>query len=67
MIDHSHLTDNEAFVADLFDNAIDAAPMTVEIAAADLDNFRNEGWDVPEDLTPEEYADIWNRFSAQET
>lgn len=67
MIDHSHLTANEAFVADLFDNALDSAPMTTDIAAEDLSRFRAEdGWDVPEDLTPEEYAEIWNRFCSEE-
>lgn len=66
MIDHSHLSMNEAFVADLFDTAIDASPITAELAAEDLDRFRAEGWDVPEDLTPEEYAEIWNGFCVEE-
>lgn len=67
MIDHSHLSTNEAFVADLFDNALDASPMTTDIAAEDLSRFRAEGWDVPEDLTPNEYAEIWNRFCSEES
>ena len=65
MIDHSHLTTNEAFVADLFDNA-DATPITSEDAGADLIMFRRDGWDVPEDLTAEEFAEIWNRFCEEE-
>ena len=66
MIDHSHLSANEAFVADLFDSALDTSQMTAELAAEDLDRFRSEGWNVPEDLTAEEYAEIWNHFSASE-
>ena len=66
MIDHSHLSTNEAFVADLFDNAIDSTSMTAEQAAEDLSMFRREGWDVPEDLTAEEFAEIWNRFCNEE-
>ena len=62
MIDYSHLSTNEAFVAEVFDTSIDTAPMTAEVAAEDLAFFRAEGWDVPDDITPEEYADIWNRF-----
>lgn len=66
MIDHSHLTTNEAFVADLFDNA-DATPtITPEAAASDIIMFRRDGWDVPEDLTAEEFAEIWNRFCEEE-
>lgn len=65
MIDHSHLTTNESFVADLFDNA-DATPITSEVASSELNMFRREGWDVPEDLTPEEFAEIWNRFCEEE-
>lgn len=67
MIDHSHLSTNEAFVADLFDNALDSSPMTTDIAAEDLDRFRAEGWEVPEDITPNEYAEIWNRFCSEES
>lgn len=65
MIDHSHLTTNESFVADLFDNA-DATPITPEAANSDLIMFRRDGWDVPEDLTAEEFAEIWNRFCEEE-
>jgi hypothetical protein len=66
MIDHSHLTTNEAFVAELWDNAIDTTAMTAEQAAEDLAHFRREGWDVPEDLTAAEYAEIWNHFREKE-
>lgn len=63
MIDYSHLSTNEAFVAELFDNVQDHEPMTAEQAAFDLNMFRREeGWNIPEDITPEEYAEIWNRF-----
>ena len=66
MIDHSHLSVNEAFVADTLEGAFDSDPITVEQAAEDLSCFRAEGWDVPEDLTPEEFAEILNRFVSGE-
>ena len=65
MIDYSHLSTNEAFVAYLFDTALDADPMSVDDAAKDLAMLRaEEDWEVPEDLTPEEFAEIWNRICA---
>lgn len=33
---------------------------TVQDAAADLENFRVAGWDLPDDITPEEFADAMN-------
>ena len=33
---------------------------TVQDAAADLDNFRADGWDIPDDITPEEFAAAMN-------
>lgn len=33
---------------------------TVEDAAADLENFRADGWDLPDDITPEEFAAAMN-------
>ena len=29
---------------------------TAEDAAADLENFRAAGWEMPDDITPEEFA-----------
>ena len=40
----------------------DAEPMSVRTAESDLRNFRAEGWDVPEDLTAQEYMEIWNEL-----
>lgn len=51
------------FVQFLWEHAMnyDGTHMTLEDAAADLANFRRQdGWDVPEDLTPEEYMSMWN-------
>ena len=33
---------------------------TAQDAAADLDNFRADGWDIPGDITPEEFAAAMN-------
>lgn len=45
-------------------NSLDAYAelMTVEGAEADLRNLRAEGIEVPEDLTAEEYAEMWNEM-----
>lgn len=54
------------FVAALFDAYRDTPTMmTVEDAENDLRTFRAEGWDVPSDLTAEEYADIWNELTKE--
>ena len=51
------------FVAELFNSCREGAEkMTVEDAALDIENFKREGWTLPEDITPEEYAEIWNSF-----
>lgn len=33
---------------------------SVEDAAADLENFRADGWDLPDGITPEEFATAVN-------
>lgn len=52
------------FVRELMDTTRNgySEPMTIENAQIDLDNFRRDGWNVPEDLTPEEYMEIWNEL-----
>ena len=51
------------FVAELFDSCFFVAgKMTVEDARDDLRHFRAEGWEIPEELTPELYAELWNEF-----
>lgn len=51
------------FVQDLFDSFRDTPePLDIETAAADLDNFRSDGWPLPDDITPEAYAEEWNRL-----
>ena len=51
------------FVRNLFDaDRNGVGRITVEDAALDLRNFRAEGWDLPDDITPEAYAEIWNGF-----
>ena len=52
----------QEFVEGLFDNAIDIEMMTVEQAAEDLESFNREGWDLPEDITAEEYVEAWNEL-----
>ena len=49
------------FVAYLYDNAEDTNVLhDIRTATEDLEHLRREGFDVPEDITPEEYADVWN-------
>ena len=53
------------FVRDIWEHQMDydGSYMSLETARTDLANFRAEdGWDVPEDLTPEEYMDIYNEL-----
>ena len=56
-------TTNREFVLTVFDSCREEVDyMTTAEAAADLANFRREGWPVPEELTAEEYAEIWNEL-----
>ena len=49
------------FVRNLWENSGDyTTKMDITTAQNDLDTFRAEGWDVPDDLTAEEYAEAWN-------
>ena len=51
------------FVRNLWENSSDyATKMDITTAQNDLDTFRAEGWDVPDDLTAEEYAEAWNEL-----
>ena len=51
------------FVVDLFNSCREGAePMTIDDAAADIENFKREGWQLPEGITPEEYAETWNKL-----
>lgn len=53
------------FVQFLWEHTMDydGSYMSLETARADLENFRAEdGWDVPEDLTAEEYMEMWNEL-----
>lgn len=51
------------FVAELFSvHPVTPEKMTVEDARCDLRNFRADGWAIPEELTPELYAALWNEF-----
>lgn len=50
------------FTKALFDEAQFPKRMTIETAAEDIRNFRLEGWELPEDITPESYRDEWNSF-----
>ena len=51
------------FTSAMFDDASTydaAAPMTIEDATTDLANFRAEGYCMPDDITPDAYAETWN-------
>ena len=49
------------FVRSLWENSDDySQPMTLDTATQDLETFHNDGWDIPEGLTAEEYMEIWN-------
>lgn len=51
------------FVRNLWENSSDyTTKMDITTAQNDLDTFRAEGWDVPDDLTAEEYAEVWNEL-----
>lgn len=55
------------FVESVFNTAsIDYdVPMTIETARTDLANFRADGWNLPTDITPEAYMEIWNELIAE--
>ena len=49
------------FINNLFLHQSEApAPITVEDAAYNLENFRADGVDLPNGITPETYAEAWN-------
>ena len=51
------------FVEKLFsDCREDAGPITIEEAEADIRNFDADGWELPNDITAEEYMEIWNEL-----
>lgn len=56
------------FVENLFNENRNGNPelMDIETAENDLNNFRLDGWDIPEDLTADEYAEIWNSLVEEE-
>ena len=41
-------------------DAISKNEYTVEDAAADLNNFQADGWDLPDDITAEDFASAIN-------
>lgn len=51
------------FVEDLYNNS-QVQPETIDLSTAemDLNNFRADGWTLPEDITPESYMDAWNKL-----
>ena len=53
------------FVMSIWEHEMDydGSYISLETARADLETFRaQDGWDVPEDLTAEEYMDIYNEL-----
>lgn len=53
----------------VWESCIDPASLaggyTVEDAAADLENFRAAGWDLPDGITPAEFAEAMNEVIAE--
>lgn len=41
--------------------------VTVDVARADLDRFRQDGWDLPSGITPELYAEAMNDIADEES
>jgi hypothetical protein len=53
------------FVRELYDSTSTSPDgITVDQAAEDIYNFINDGWTLPDDITPEEYAAEWNHCCA---
>ena len=51
------------FVEKLFSDCREGAePMTIEEAEVDIRNFDADGWELPDDITAEEYMEIWNEL-----
>lgn len=52
------------FTEDMFFNCpMTPEHMSLEWAKADIEELsRQEDWDMPEDITPEEYMTIWNEL-----
>ena len=53
------------FVKNVWENEENGAyseRMDLETAKIDLNNFRSDGWDLPEGITPESYMEAWNEL-----
>lgn len=51
------------WVKDIFDSSpVECERITLEEAEYDLDNFKADGWDLPEEFTATEYRRIWNEL-----
>lgn len=50
-------------VKNLFENSYETPThITVEEAAADLENISRQGWDIPDDIPPEQFSSLWNEL-----
>ena len=59
--------EKRSFVYRLFDNALTPIlAMDLQTAERDLEYFRAYDWEVPEDLTAEEYMEIWNELREEQ-
>lgn len=58
-----------AFAKQVWESCIDpdllARGYTAEEAAADLENFRAAGWDLPDDISPADFAEAMNEVIAE--
>ena len=50
------------FVNDCFCNGYEAGVITADVAKGDLDIFRVVGMELPEGITPEAFAEEWNKL-----
>lgn len=55
------------FVQDLFNSCpVTPEKMDLDTARIDLANFASEGWEMPQDITPEEYMTVWNELVSRQ-
>ena len=67
--DSTMITTTE-FVRDLWEsdpNGSHTELLDLETARNDLKNFAAEGWELPEDITPESYMEAWNELVRENT
>lgn len=58
------MNESYEFVRTLWENCREGYDTKLDIreATTDLQRFRDAEWNVPEDLTPEEFMEYWNEL-----